>query len=770
MVLFIVQNGFVHIIYSQLLMRNLLLFFVSFPLFVFAQKPNPTRSFEIKLSPENEAWHLLGNMRISDATGYPAAIYQAGYSVNPADPESMARSYLMSNQSLLGLRPNDISNLKLHAIRASQTGHTVRLRQMCNGLPVNKNAEITVHITKNNVVDYLMNGFQYGVQMDVPANLPVSATMARQLVDKQLNLTSTVTDETSQLMVLHHDSKNYLVHHIVFLAEQPLGEWDAYVDARTGTILKLEDASLYHKSEHEEPNIPAATNMLWVVPPAVNGSGLIFEPDPLSSATVAYAGNYVDNSDATNASLEAEQFTVDLLDITLTGTTYSLVGPYAAIQDFEAPNKGLFTQSSPTFNFNRAQDGFEAVNTYYHIDNMMRYLNLTLGVTIMPYQYAGGVRFDPSGLSGADNSHYIGSTGRLAFGEGGVDDAEDADVVVHELGHGIHDWITSGGLSQVNGLSEGSGDYWAGSYSRSVGNWVSSDPAYNWMFNWDGHNPFWGGRILNYTAVYPGGLVGAIHTDGQIWATAMMNVWNDIGREKSDKAFWLGLDVTNSSTNQNDAANAVYQAAINLGYSYADRLAIRTRFVAAGYTLPALPPAPVELVRFQAKRASDDVLLTWTTTNEQQNDFFTIEKSSDGRNFELLGVKKGAGTTQVENNYSMTDFEPLDGTNYYRLKQTDFDGTSTYSQIVSVRFDATNTLFTYPNPASESITIVHHEAAGVIFIYDINGRLVRTQMVTETNPKTGTVVPLSGLATGMYSIQMVAEGQVLTGKFYRSSQ
>jgi len=232
------------------------------------------------------------------------------------------------------------------------------------------------------------------------------------------------------------------------------------------------------------------------------------------------------------------------------------------------------------------------VNTYYHIDNTMRWLNTTLGLNIEPYQYPGGVQFDPSGFNGADNSHYLSGSGRLAFGEGGVDDAEDADVIVHELGHGLHDWVTSGGLSQVNGLSEGTGDYIAGSYSRARGHWTSANAAYFWTFNWDGHNPFWAGRILNTTAVYPGGLTGQIHTDGQIWATANMKIWDDIGREKADKAFWSGLALTNSGTNQNDAANAIFTASGTLGYTFEERTAIRNRFVAAGYTIPEVPPPP----------------------------------------------------------------------------------------------------------------------------------------------------------------------------------
>ena len=88
---------------------------------------------------------------------------------------------------------------------------------------------------------------------------------------------------------------------------------------------------------------------------------------------------------------------------------------------------------------------------------------------------SGGVKFDPSGLSGADNSHYLGGSGQLAFGEGGVDDAEDADVIVHEFGHALSDHaspLSNTGLER-RAIDEGYGDYFAASYSRKF-----SD--YNW--------------------------------------------------------------------------------------------------------------------------------------------------------------------------------------------------------------------------------------------------------------------------------------------------
>ncbi len=547
----------------------------------FGRDLGTANSPEILLAPENDASRFEGNKRILNRTGFPAAIYNGDFRVEAGHPETQARQYLDANRTLLGLSSDDIKNLNLHHIRTDDAGTVVRLRQMWKGLPVNKNAEITIHINRANVVDFVMNGFEYGVRIeDVSPLIPAEAARS-QVADRLGNAYDETAKGTSDLMILHHQKLDHLVYRVSFISDAPVGEWEAFVDAKTGSLLKLEDVALYRRSKRSnDSNAVLAT-----------GTGNVFDPDPLTTAMAAYGGSYVDGSDANAAVLTAQLKNVTLPDITLNAGTYSLVGPYAEIRDFEAPNKGLFTQASATFNFDRNADAFEAVNTYYHIDSMMRYLNTTLGLSIMPYQYAGGVRFDPSGLNGADNSHYISGSGSLAFGEGGVDDAEDADVIIHELGHGLHDWVTVGGLSQVNGLSEGIGDYIAGSYSRFKGYWTSGQPAFDWTFNWDGHNPFWGGRVLNYSAIYPGGLTGAIHTDGQIWATANMKVWDDIGGQKTDKAFWSGLAMTNATTNQNDAANAVFTAATNLGYTLAERTAMRNRYIAAGYTIPAIPTA-----------------------------------------------------------------------------------------------------------------------------------------------------------------------------------
>jgi predicted MPP superfamily phosphohydrolase len=95
---------------------------------------------------------------------------------------------------------------------------------------------------------------------------------------------------------------------------------------------------------------------------------------------------------------------------------------------------------------------------------------------------------------------------------------------------------------------------------------------------------------------------------------------------------------------------------------------------------------PISLESFTAALNNDKVLLNWKTSQEQNNKFFTIERSTDATHFTLLGKVNGKGTTNQSSNYQLTDFAPVDGINYYRLSQTDFDGTITYHDIRRVTY------------------------------------------------------------------------------------
>ena len=519
--------------------------------------PGPTL---LEAPDEAEASIRSGNMRVSAETGAAIAIYGAGYAVTADEPEAMARQYLRANWQLLGLQHEDLNDLRHHATRLGDAGTTVRLRQYVGRVPV-YGAEVTVTINPRNIVTFVMSSYkQVGEVATTPA---LEADTAKQAAFDYLDVEGSLRFENTDLVVYSNRGITRLAHRVSFYPQvTPVGDWEVLRDAHTGEVFRVEDRA------HYAP---------------VDGTGNVFDPDPLSSATATYGDpGFVDGNDATTPQLDGETFSRTLLDIDLTGGTHSLTGPFAAIVDHEGPFNGVFSQAGSTWAFNRFDDAFEAANVYYHIDTFMRYINVTLGCNIMPFQYAGGVQADPSGFNGADNSHYT-SDGRLAFGEGGVDDAEDADVVIHELGHGIHDWVTSGNLSQVNGLSEGVGDYLAMSYSRNFNQWAPTDPGYHWVFSWDGHNPFWNGRITNYGATYPGGLTGSVHTDGQIWSTCNMRIWDELGRELTDKAFLEGLGMTNGSTNQEDAAQAVLQAATDLGYSGSDLTTMATIYQSCGY-------------------------------------------------------------------------------------------------------------------------------------------------------------------------------------------
>lgn len=517
----------------------------------------------------------------SKLTNTPLVLTNLKDPVTGSSAEEMALNWVSQNQRLLQVE--SISDLNIYAVRSGAAGHNVRLRQQVNGVDV-IGAEIVVHISPRHEVTYVTNTFDPTVS-SISTVATISESNAFKVAKENLGETGAINFQSAKLSILN-DGKTSLVYKVVLETELVLGSWEILVDANSGEVLRKVNNACNHKEHGEDDACTVSTP-----PPStskVSGTGYVFDPDPLSQDQVAYGGNYVDGNDATNATLDAARSNVTLLDITFNGSEYELVGPYAVITDFENPKRGLFAQATSDFLFNRNDAGFEAVNCYYHLDKALRYINETLSIPLMPFQYSGGMQFDPHGLNGQDNSYYLGGSGQISFGEGCVDDAEDADVILHELGHGLHDWLTSGNLSQVNGLSEGCGDYWSTSYSISLNQWTNSDPAYYWVFSWDGHNSCWGGRTTNYGATYPGGLTGSIHTDGQIWSSALIRIYEQIGRTKVDKAFLEGLAMTGSNTSQEDAAIAVRQAAIDMGYSCADVDVFTTEFTTTGYNMPAL--------------------------------------------------------------------------------------------------------------------------------------------------------------------------------------
>ena len=115
---------------------------------------------------------------------------------------------------------------------------------------------------------------------------------------------------------------------------------------------------------------------------------------------------------------------------------------------------------------------------------------------------------------------------------------------------------------------------------------------------------------------------------------------------------------------------------------------------------------PITLLHFKVKQDGKSVKIDWATASEKNNALFTVERSQNGIHFETVLSKKGAGNSMSTLYYAGFDQKPYTGTSYYRLKQTDFDGKSEYSELASVTFEQeiqALTLRVYPNPAVDGI-------------------------------------------------------------------
>jgi len=125
-------------------------------------------------------------------------------------------------------------------------------------------------------------------------------------------------------------------------------------------------------------------------------------------------------------------------------------------------------------------------------------------------------------------------------------------------------------------------------------------------------------------------------------------------------------------------------------------------------------PLPVELVYFRASLTPESMVsLEWLTASELNNEAFEVERSKDGFDFSLIARISGAGTTTEQKEYALIDEQPLSGLSYYRLKQIDFDGTFTYSGLVSVR-RGDDPFTVYPNPAGKQWVTFNRKVNAVI--------------------------------------------------------
>lgn len=457
-------------------------------------------------------------------------------------PYSTEQMITYLQQKLVHLSAAGVT-LQLTAHKVSPGGEHFTFDQYYNGIPV-FNSQVKINLgTAGKVYSIFDNSYSsnhWNATELVDAAAAISHLQFNELLATQTGYTQANIEEHSTIAEIDGKPAAYKW---MQLHDPSTGDFRLYLLDKSGVIIYNRDLNAYS-------GVPA--------------SAYVFNPDPLTTAQTIYAAPYVDSNDANTMVLRDERVLVNI-DVTLSGGRYYLENDHFVMTDFSAPNQTVVSSSTPSFLFNRADTAFEEVNAYYHLNTYQAYVSF-IGYGSLTQEQ---IQVDAHALNGVDNSQFSvgGGFPRLFFGDGGVDDAEDADVVVHEYGHALS-YAGSPGTNfgqERSALDEGFGDYFAASYSRSLS-------SYRWqhVFSWDGNNEYWLGRDANTAKVYPAELTASIHRNGEMWATALMQVWSALGQVQADKLALQTLFSLSSNMTFTDAAWAYIQAdsAINGGANF----------------------------------------------------------------------------------------------------------------------------------------------------------------------------------------------------------
>ena len=227
-------------------------------------------------------------------------------------------------------------------------------------------------------------------------------------------------------------------------------------------------------------------------------------------------------------------------------------------------------------------------------------------------------------------------------------------------------------------------------------------------------------------------------------------VYQDAGQADLDNTSYFvsgGLDAKNGNFSLPDPGSKTYMHRSGYGNrevlaEIANNLIGRLKDTGIEFTMPAyvtavlggtdesITPLPIELTYFIARQTSDGVKFEWQTVSEKDNDYFTIEYSTDALNFSELATVSGAGTSTEIINYEYNYSTNTAGVMYYRLRQTDYDGQTECSDIVALTLAGHQTanvsnidIKIYPNPATDYVQINGDGIVSVEFV-NANGRVL----------------------------------------------
>ncbi|MGH9398800.1 MAG: M36 family metallopeptidase, partial [Thermoanaerobaculia bacterium] len=482
-------------------------------------------------------------------TGTPQSLFGRLAEAAPGEaPEASARRFLAENARLFRLPPA-LQGLALASDIESPMGRHLTFRQAYRGVHV-FGAEVKVHFNGAGEIVALNNTSV----PDIALATVRPALRARQAVRIALGAVPAAEEPeeaetpSAQLVVHAEGEAPVLAWEVTIATGGPT--WRVFVDAESGDLLTApEDINRY-----------------------ANGTGRVFN---VNAVVATHDNTLRDQNDAASAVPGSAYSIVPLQGLAGNGL---LDGAFAS----SSRTRKRVSSATNTFVFDRSSDGFSETMGYYYTDYAERYIQSLGFANVNNRQQV----FSVNKLR-ADNSFYSPQTKEITYGLGGVDDAEDAEVIWHEYGHSIQDNQVPGFGSSLEGgsMGEGFGDYWAGSVGAQFSGGFQDTCVAEWdATSYSSSNPPCL-RRLDSTKHYPESVVGQVHADGEIWSAALWQIRGAIGAAKADKVVLQAHFLLTANASFNQGANALVTAAINLGYTTKEVSAIRTILQNRGFTV-----------------------------------------------------------------------------------------------------------------------------------------------------------------------------------------
>jgi len=487
------------------------------------------------------------------------------------DPEAAARGFLSRHAAAFGLHP-DLDDLTL-ARRTDDLGGTVlRFEQRHLGIPVHE-ASVIVSLDPAGRLIHVTNGHVPGLGLSVTPRVSPAEAVAR--AEEAAGVTFGRLHEPAALAIAE-GGKEYPGHRLAWrihgTVARPRADWLVFVDASTGEAIRLHDL-IRRTGPACVPCVPGDPGCGWIF---AHSPVVVFDNPSLTDASNVDAGQtgcLLQN--LTSATL------LDGLYVTTNITAGRATAPWNWLRSAN-------------------QHAVDEVNVYYHVDRSKRYLTEIGFPGVMNF----AIRVDAHDPTLGDNAHYVPSQDIMEFGTGGVDDAQDPDIVYHEVGHAIQDnQVPNFGQSYESGsMGEGFGDYWAAALTDDaaatalgtacIGEWDATfyDP-------WNG-NPGTGClRRVDGSRQYPKDLVyNSIHADGEIWSAALWRLRQAAGAAMVDPLVIKSHTFLDTSPGFVDAADALLAADAAL-YGGTLNGAIETALAAGGIPHSALPASSTGLTQ-----------------------------------------------------------------------------------------------------------------------------------------------------------------------------